>query len=82
MKSFCVMRVPDNVHVLGHHKLNARMVYCFNDNMCIHSRLLNTYEEADAFGLEYLDTDWDLYGFPDSSYRVSQNYLDSAKKIV
>jgi hypothetical protein len=52
------------------------------DDVCVHSRLMSTYEEADAFGLEYLDMDWNLYGFPPLEYRVSNFYLDQSRNFM
>jgi hypothetical protein len=37
---------------------------------------MSSSEEAEAFGIEYLDMDWDLYGFPPDTYVVSNYYLD------
>ena len=76
MKSYCVMKLPNNVQHINKNNHSARIVYCYDNNICIHSRLMSTYEEAEAFGVEYLDMDWDLYGFPPENYMVSQYYLD------
>jgi hypothetical protein len=43
--------------------------------------VFNSYDEADAFGLEYLDVDWDIYGFPGLNFTVSQKYLDCVRDI-
>lgn len=76
MKSYCVMKLPVNVKFINKHDTTSRIVYCYVDNVCVHNRLMPTYEEAEAFGIEFLDMDWDLYGFPPENYRASKYYLD------
>jgi hypothetical protein len=61
--------------------MSARVVYCYKNDVCIYSRVFNLYDEADAFGLEYLDVDWDIYGFPGLNFTVSQKYLDCVRDI-
>jgi hypothetical protein len=80
MKSYCVMMLPDNVKLIKKYNNSTRIVYCYENNICIHSRLMPSYEEAEAFGVEYLDMDWDLYGFPPENYKVSKYYLDFVTK--
>lgn len=82
MKSYCVKKLPDNVKYINSRSPTPRIVYCYIDNVCIHGRLMRSYEEADAFGLEYLDTDWETFGFPEDTYQVSRKYLDYSREIV
>lgn len=66
MLSYCVEKLPSSV--VSIFISNARIVYCYENDLCIHTRVFSTYEEAEAFGIEYLDSVWNIYGFPPCSY--------------
>lgn len=82
MKSYCVLRLPENVSVLNSNKLSSRVVYCYFNDGCVHSRVFSSYEEADGFGHAYLDSDWEKFGFPPEEYVVPQKYLDYVDGVM
>jgi hypothetical protein len=82
MKSYCVLRLPENVSVLSCNKLSSRVVYCYDNDHCLHYRVFSSYEEADGFGHAYLDSDWEKYGFPSDDYLVPQKYLDYINGVM
>ena len=81
MKSYCVTKIPENISFLHMNKASSRMVFCYKDDVLLYTRVFGSYDEADAFGLEYLDVDWDIYGFPGFNFQVSQKYLDYVRDL-
>ena len=74
MLSYCVMKLPETI--ISIETTHARIVYCYEYDFCIHSRVFSSYEEAEAFGIEYLDSSWNIYGFPPQFYKPDVKKID------
>jgi len=75
MLSYCVEKLPSSV--VSIFASSPRIVYCYENDLCIHSRVFLTYEDAEAFGIEYLDSVWNIYGFPPRSYIPNVKVIES-----
>ena len=62
-KSYAVETAPMNV-ISVDNNTNGYIVYCYEDNDCVYIEHCNTEDEAHAFGIGYLNCNWNYVGFP------------------
>ena len=62
-KSYAVETAPMNIVSISNHT-NGYIVYCYEDDDCVYIEHCDSEDEAHAFGIGYLNCDWNQFGFP------------------
>lgn len=64
-KSYMIDNAADNVFVITASYCSGYVVHCYEDDDCIYTQYFADYINAEEFGNQYLNSDWNKTGFPD-----------------
>jgi hypothetical protein len=62
IKSYAVETAPMSVVSIDNNT-NGYIVYCYEDDYCVHIEHCNTVKKADSFGIDFLNCDWNTKCF-------------------
>ena len=64
MKSYFVEEAQSNIVVFGEIPQTGYVVYFYDEDRCLWSEFFVDKEYAEEYGNAYLNSDWDVKGFP------------------